>query len=45
MALGIMRREQYIPFGPFLAAVGSILALLFHQPLLEWYWALIDIPQ
>jgi leader peptidase (prepilin peptidase)/N-methyltransferase len=39
-----MRREQYIPFGPFLA-VGSILALLFHQPLLEWYWALIDIPQ
>ena len=44
IAIGVMRREQYIPFGPFLA-VGSILALLFHQPLLEWYWALIDIPQ
>lgn len=44
IALGIMRRDQYIPFGPFLAA-GSLLALLFHQPLLDWYWSLIAIPQ
>ncbi len=44
IAVGIMRREQYIPFGPFLA-VGSILALLFHQPLLDWYWSLINLPQ
>ncbi len=44
IAAGVMRREQYIPFGPFLA-VGSILALLFHQPLLQWYWSLIDLPQ
>lgn len=44
IAAGVMRRQQYIPFGPFLA-VGSILALLFHQPLLEWYWALMDLPQ
>lgn len=44
IAAGVMRREQYIPFGPFLA-VGSILALLFHQPLLEWYWSLIDLPR
>lgn len=44
IAVGIMRRDQYIPFGPFLAA-GSLLALLFHQPLLDWYWSLIAIPQ
>ncbi|MCW5787961.1 MAG: prepilin peptidase [Nitrospira sp.] len=44
MALGIMRRDQYIPFGPFLAA-GSLLALLFHQPLFDWYWSLIVVPQ
>jgi leader peptidase (prepilin peptidase)/N-methyltransferase len=43
MAAGTIRREQYIPFGPFLA-VGSIVALLFHQPLIEWYWSLIDLP-
>lgn len=40
----VMRREQYIPFGPFLA-VGSLLALLFHQTLFEWYWTLIDLPR
>jgi len=44
IAAGILRRDQYIPFGPFLS-VGSLLALLFHQPLLTWYWALIDLPQ
>ena len=44
IAVGILRRDQYIPFGPFLAA-GSLLALLFHQPLLDWYWSLIAIPQ
>ncbi len=40
---GIMKREQYIPFGPFLA-VGSLLALFFHQPLFDWYWSLIEFP-
>ena len=44
IAARVMRREQYIPFGPFLA-VGSLLALLFHQPLFEWYWSLIDFPR
>jgi leader peptidase (prepilin peptidase)/N-methyltransferase len=44
IAAGITRRDQYIPFGPFLA-VGSLLALLFHQPLLNWYWSLINLPQ
>lgn len=44
IAAGVMRREQYIPFGPFLA-LGSLFALLFHQPLFEWYWSLIDLPR
>jgi len=44
IAAGITRRDQYIPFGPFLA-VGSLLALLFHQPFLNWYWSLINLPQ
>ncbi|MCE3222455.1 MAG: pilD [Nitrospira sp.] len=44
IAAGVMRREHYIPFGPFLA-VGSLLALFFHQPLFEWYWSLIDLPR
>ena len=44
IAAGITTRDQYIPFGPFLAA-GSLLALLFHQPLLNWYWSLISLPQ
>jgi len=44
MAARVMRREQYIPFGPFLA-IGSVLALLFHHPLFEWYWSLIGLPQ
>ena len=39
----VMRREQYIPFGPFLA-IGSFLALFFHQPLFEWYWSLLELP-
>lgn len=43
MMTGALRRGQYIPFGPFLA-MGSLLALLFHQPLFEWYWSLIDLP-
>ena len=40
---GVRRREQYIPFGPFLA-IGSLLALLFHQPLFEWYWSFLHLP-
>ena len=40
---GARRREQYIPFGPFLA-IGSLLALLFHQPLFEWYWSFLHLP-
>ncbi len=44
IAAGLLRRDQYLPFGPFLA-VGSLAALLFHEPLFAWYWSLIDIPR
>ncbi len=35
-----MRRDQYLPFGPFLA-LGALLALFFHQDLIGWYLGLI----
>lgn len=37
----ILRRDEYIPFGPFLA-LGAIVALFFHQAILGWYWGLLD---
>lgn len=40
----VMRRQEYLPFGPFLA-IGSLMALFFHEPLLAWYWALFDFAQ
>lgn len=40
----VLRRDEYIPFGPFLA-LGAVLALFFHQPILDWYWALLDPTQ
>jgi leader peptidase (prepilin peptidase)/N-methyltransferase len=44
IATGLMRRDQYLPFGPFLA-VGSLTTLLFHEALFDWYWSLIDLPR
>jgi leader peptidase (prepilin peptidase) / N-methyltransferase len=44
IAAGVMRRQEYLPFGPFLA-IGSVIALLFHEPLLNWYWSLFDVGQ
>ena len=44
IAAKIIQRGQYLPFGPFLA-VGAVLALFFHEPLLNWYWNLIDLPR
>lgn len=32
----LLGRDQYIPFGPFLA-LGALVALFFHQDLLAWY--------
>ncbi len=42
IAARVMRREEYLPFGPFLA-IGSIIALFFHDPLLNWYWSWFDL--
>ena len=42
IAAGWLRRHEYLPFGPFLA-VGSMIALFFHEPLLSWYWSLFEI--
>jgi leader peptidase (prepilin peptidase)/N-methyltransferase len=42
IAAGMMRRDEYLPFGPFLA-IGSIIALFFHEPLLNWYWSWFDL--
>jgi len=36
MALQLLRRDQYLPFGPFLA-FGALVALLFHQDIFAWY--------
>lgn len=37
----VLRRDEYIPFGPFLA-LGAILSLFFHRQIFEWYWSFID---
>jgi len=36
----LLTREQYIPFGPFLA-LGAMVSLFFHQELLSWYFGLL----
>ena len=37
----IMKRDEYIPFGPFLV-VGAVLSMFFAQPLLAWYQGLFS---
>ncbi|MFO0775482.1 MAG: prepilin peptidase [Nitrospiraceae bacterium] len=37
----ILRRDEYIPFGPFLS-LGALLSLFFHQALLDWYWSFLQ---
>ena len=36
MTLNVLRRDQYLPFGPFLA-LGAIVSMFFHQELFNWY--------
>lgn len=36
IALKVLRRDQYLPFGPFLAC-GAIISMFFHQQLFSWY--------
>ncbi len=40
IACKAMQRDQYLPFGPFLA-LGAVMAMLFHQEVLRWYFGLI----
>ena len=40
IALKVMRRDQYLPFGPFLA-LGAVVSLFFYRELLTWYLGLI----
>jgi leader peptidase (prepilin peptidase) / N-methyltransferase len=40
IALRIMKRDEYIPFGPFLV-FGALISLFFAQPLLHWYQELL----
>jgi leader peptidase (prepilin peptidase)/N-methyltransferase len=41
IALGVMKRDEYIPFGPFLV-FGALLSMFFAQPLLDWYQGLLS---
>ena len=41
IALGLMKRDDYIPFGPFLV-LGALLSMFFSQPLLDWYQGLLN---
>ncbi|WP_447984785.1 prepilin peptidase [Nitrospira sp. Nam74] len=36
ITLKVLRRDQYLPFGPFLA-LGAIVSMFFHQELFDWY--------
>jgi len=40
ISLRIIKRDDYIPFGPFLV-LGALLSMFFAQPLLDWYQGLL----
>jgi leader peptidase (prepilin peptidase) / N-methyltransferase len=40
IAARLIKREDYIPFGPFLVC-GALVALFFGQSILEWYQSLL----
>ncbi len=40
IAARIIKRDDYIPFGPFLVC-GALVALFFGQPLIAWYQGLL----
>ena len=41
IALRLMKRDEYIPFGPFLV-LGALISMFFAQPLLDWYQHLLS---
>ncbi len=44
MSLKVIRRDQYLPFGPFLA-FGALVALFFHPIVWDWYLGVIAVAQ
>ena len=40
IACRVLRRDQYLPFGPFLA-IGAVVSLFFHQDVFTWYRGLL----
>ena len=40
LAARVIKREDYIPFGPFLV-FGALVSLFFGQPILDWYQSLL----
>ena len=40
IAFRFMKREEYIPFGPFLV-FGALVSMFFAQPLVDWYQRLL----
>jgi leader peptidase (prepilin peptidase)/N-methyltransferase len=40
IAFRFMKRDEYIPFGPFLV-LGALVALFFGHPMLDWYQGLL----
>jgi len=43
MAFHILRRDQYLPFGPFLA-FGAIVSMFFYEELFSWYITFLALP-
>jgi leader peptidase (prepilin peptidase)/N-methyltransferase len=43
ISLNVIKKDDYIPFGPFLA-LGAVLSLFFHEPLFEWYFNVVAPP-
>jgi leader peptidase (prepilin peptidase)/N-methyltransferase len=41
MAAQVIKRDEHIPFGPFLV-VGAVLSMFFAHPLLAWYQGLFN---
>ena len=43
IALGFLKRDEYLPFGPFLV-FGTLLSMFYAEPLLAWYQNFLNPP-
>jgi len=41
IGLRVIKRDEYIPFGPFLV-LGALLSMFFAHPILDWYQGLLN---